>query len=492
MNLTNEQIEIINAKEDSFIVNAVAGSGKTTTLLEYAKNNQNKKILYLAYNKSLQISLQKKLQEYKLRNLFVSTIHSLAYTKIGAHNYTLANELKTQVLLEEISRFELNKGRTYIADEKYITILKDLINFYCNSSLIQINEKLLTKYKNSVDISAKTIELITENNNDLLSHTKHILSSMKHGKIDAIHDFYLKMFQLNNKALSTLNYDVILIDEAQDISDVMISIIEAQNCSKIYVGDAFQQIYSFRFAANAFKKVKYKKYNLSYSFRFCNSYAKTIETFLNKLYIKNTNSKIKINGLGEDTKIGLEFLNKNEQFTILARTTFGLIQELVNYIHKDYRFYFEGGYSSYSFMNQTVYSIYYLKEKKYEKISIDEIKEFNSIKELENYSIDTKNQDYLNIIKFVNEYGNNIFEINKRIKEKLVENKENAQIIFSTTHKAKGLEYNQVILANDFITQKDIDNPKKNFTKEKITEELNILYVAMTRAKKVLFYKNFK
>ena len=60
MNLTKEQEKIINSQELSFKINAVAGSGKTTTLLEYAKKNSHLKILYLAYNKSLQISLQEK------------------------------------------------------------------------------------------------------------------------------------------------------------------------------------------------------------------------------------------------------------------------------------------------------------------------------------------------------------------------------------------------------------------------------------------------
>ena len=57
MTLTNEQETIINSKELSFKINAVAGSGKTTTLLEYAQKNTHLKILYLAYNKSLQTSL---------------------------------------------------------------------------------------------------------------------------------------------------------------------------------------------------------------------------------------------------------------------------------------------------------------------------------------------------------------------------------------------------------------------------------------------------
>ena len=80
MLLTAEQEEIVNSSLDSFKINAVAGSGKTTTLLEYAKKNSNLRILYLAYNKSLQIALNEKLKDYHLPNLHISTIHSLAYT----------------------------------------------------------------------------------------------------------------------------------------------------------------------------------------------------------------------------------------------------------------------------------------------------------------------------------------------------------------------------------------------------------------------------
>ena len=64
MKLTKEQEEIINSDKLSFKINAVAGSGKTTTLLEYAKKNSHLKILYLAYNKSLQVALQDKLKQY--------------------------------------------------------------------------------------------------------------------------------------------------------------------------------------------------------------------------------------------------------------------------------------------------------------------------------------------------------------------------------------------------------------------------------------------
>ena len=52
MELTPEQLDIINST-GNIKINAVAGSGKTTTVIEYAKARPTtSKILYLAFNKS--------------------------------------------------------------------------------------------------------------------------------------------------------------------------------------------------------------------------------------------------------------------------------------------------------------------------------------------------------------------------------------------------------------------------------------------------------
>lgn len=488
MTLTKEQEDIINTKLPSFKINAVAGSGKTTTLLEYAKNNPQLKILYLAYSKALQLQIQEKLQSYELKNIHISTIHSLAYNKIQAFRYNLNHDLKLRVIENVICEFEnkINQKNNYFPTPQYTTLLKDLVNFYCNSSLINLDLKLLNSYKKQADLSAKLLKLLNSNKEKLLAHLKYILSAMKNKKIPAIHDFYLKMFFLNKKVSTNLGYDLILVDEAQDISDVMIGIVEAQNCRRIYVGDSFQQIYSFRYATNALDKIDLPSFDLSQSFRFSNTYAKLIEKSLNKLYETQESKLLKISGIQTSTKNGKNAIDKTKQYTIISRTSFALMQELINYLHKDYKLYFEGSYESYSFMNQTVYSIFYLKQKKNEKITLDEIKEFESIYELEQFAKDTKNQDYLNIIKFINTYGDNIFEINKKIKQKITLNKDEADIILTTTHKSKGLEYEQVVLSDDFITKKDIDNPQNKISSIKLIEELNILYVALTRVKKAI------
>jgi len=61
MNLTQEQLDIIHSTGD-IKINAIAGSGKTTTIIEYAKARpKNSRILYLAFNKSVKLEALKNL-----------------------------------------------------------------------------------------------------------------------------------------------------------------------------------------------------------------------------------------------------------------------------------------------------------------------------------------------------------------------------------------------------------------------------------------------
>ena len=49
----------------------------------------------------------------------------------------------------------------------------------------------------------------------------------------------------------------------QDISDVMIELLKTKIVEEFYVGDSFQQIYSFRFATNALNKIDLPSYELT-------------------------------------------------------------------------------------------------------------------------------------------------------------------------------------------------------------------------------------
>ncbi len=64
-------------------------------------------------------------------------------------------------------------------------------------------------------------------------------------------------------------------------------------------------------------------------------------------------------------------------------------------------------------------------------------------------------------------------------------------MIFSTVHRCKGMEYDEVTLTNDFITEVKIKEliekvGIKKLNIPKLSEEVNLLYVAVTRTKNLL------
>lgn len=93
--------------------------------------------------------------------MFVSTIHSLAYNRISAYQYKLVQDLKIAILEKVICGFEqITHQKQYYPTPEYLTLLKDLVNFYCNSSLIALDSKLLNTYKKQSDLDAKILELL--------------------------------------------------------------------------------------------------------------------------------------------------------------------------------------------------------------------------------------------------------------------------------------------------------------------------------------------
>lgn len=74
---SNEQENIINQLENhNVMVNAVAGSGKTTTILHIAQHFSKQHILLLTYNKKLKLETREKVDKLNLGNIEVHNYHS--------------------------------------------------------------------------------------------------------------------------------------------------------------------------------------------------------------------------------------------------------------------------------------------------------------------------------------------------------------------------------------------------------------------------------
>ena len=80
MILSEEQQHILDVVQTgvNVVVDAVAGTGKTTLILSIAKELTDTQILQMTYNKSLKFEVREKIEDAKLENLSVHTFHSLA------------------------------------------------------------------------------------------------------------------------------------------------------------------------------------------------------------------------------------------------------------------------------------------------------------------------------------------------------------------------------------------------------------------------------
>lgn len=94
--------------------------------------------------------------------------------------------------------------------------------------------------------------------------------------------------------------------------------------------------------------------------------------------------------------------------------------------------------------------------------------------------------------EIVKEYGDEIYGIIKSLKDLHIDgdDKTKAEMIFSTVHRAKGMEYDVVYLVDDFITEERLDkmisgqkDKEGPLNIAKLNEEINLLYVAVTRAR---------
>lgn len=479
MDLTRQQYDIVNST-GNIKINAVAGSGKTTTIIEYAKARpKNSKILYLAFNKSVKLEATKKFKEKGLSNVKVETAHSLAYKNVVfQNNYKVRHQgYKTHEITDLL---KLKGNGEKLAEFIIANHINKFITYFCNSDKQKIQD--LDYLEVVSDKKAKTF--VTTFYKYIEQQSRLLLSKMDKGEIEITHDFYLKKFQLSSPQLG---YDYILFDEGQDASPAMLDIFFKQKATKLIVGDSHQQIYGWRHAVNSLEKTDFKTFQLSTSFRFSQDIANLgMEILKWKNYLFEY-KPVDITGKGT-TK-------EHKTKAVLARTNLGLLLKAIEYVtekKKIKHIYFEGNINSYTYADEgaSLYDILNLYNGKRRLIKDKLIKAMKDLDELKEYIEKTEDAQLSLMVEIVKEYGNEIPNIIKQIKDKHVDNdeKEKAEMIFSTVHRCKGMEYDAIQIVNDFITEEKLEKIKKEIKKEdinlsKLNEEINLLYVAITRTR---------
>jgi len=343
MQLTDEQKKIVACdlgKDQILKVVAFAGTGKTTTLIEYAKARPATRFLYVAFNKSVQLEAASKFP----KNVTCKTAHSLAWPGFGSrHRDRLMAGFKANTVKEALG----------LGDYEAAKFTIDTLTNYLISDATKVSAKHIPvvarqryEYADRKDIPDFV---------DLANRLGRLMCDGADDRIGMLHDGYLKLYQLSGPVLP---YDVILLDEAQDINPVIADIVLRQPVARIVVGDSHQQIYSFRGAHDVMNRVRADRTRyLTRSFRFDNNIARVANMILH--IFKGETRKV----VGVKPKRPGTFL---EGYTILARTNAAVFSEAAR-LYRLKKLCFVGGIDGYR-MNQVV-DVYHLYEKQAGKIS---------------------------------------------------------------------------------------------------------------------------
>ena len=479
-----------------------AGTGKTTTLEEIFKYYPSKRILYLVFNASMKREAERRLSNQK--NVKVSTLHGLAYPfyknnypNVELQNDITAMDIKEQFKIEDIKLAckILNDYKSFLASEH---TLENLENDNILNELREIKE--LKEHEQNEDPYKEMYNPIDQRNNlekeeDLLitykfsKYVLRILNLQKEGELGFTHDTYLKLFQLSNPCL-TNKYDIIAIDEAQDITMSTVKIFNDQQCMKIIVGDRYQNIYGFRRTTNALEIINTPfTYVLSKSYRI----GQEIATLSSEILSKRYNTDVNITGVNVSKLSSRYDVSDNSKKYYIARKTITLLIEAKSLMEKGLSFNFIGGIETYGVKNALNLlkwgSIYY-KGKKLTRSQIYEI--FEETEDAE-----------LGVLISIERAFDSSEDLEELIQSEVSE--KCADVVFTTAHRSKGLEWDTVFILDDFnlievthVMEQVYNEDTKSYINKLIRkinvsdmQEYNLFYVAITRAKKdlVLEYK---
>ena len=481
MKPTDEQKTIIESTGPA-CVDAVAGSGKTSLLVQYAKARPRQRILCLTFNRSVKLLNQQRFLAAGCKNVRVETGHSLGYANVvPAGRYKIAKNglaLTDIVGLCGLSNIDPAEQMIFAGH-----IYRALV-FFCNVATTSFSSLDYT----CCPTSPAAREFAQIHHDEIIGHARFLLGEMYQRRLPLIHDAYLKFFQLQKPNLS--GFDVIMVDEAQDIGGSMLDVYMRQPADLILVGDAHQSIYGFRHAVNAMAMAPYPHFPLSTSFRFGPEIASLAKKILRMKRSVEPSSRVPgIRGAGP--------ADLGQSHAVLARGNLQLIKEAMAVVTKNAgaKLHFEGGLQSYTCLGEgsSLFDILHLRTGRRSQIRSAFIASFPDYQALEHYIEATNDQELRLAAKIVDEYSLLLFDLVRRLKAAQVERKD-AEITFSTVHKAKGFEYDQVELVEGFIDREMLSSIKRKLIenddsappKEAVLEEINILYVAATRAAKKL------
>jgi len=445
-NLTVQQQAVVNSTEPTVIVNAVAGSGKTATLMHLA--TKYKKGIYLAFNKAIVKDVIPKLplgwtcKTFNAFGLGMVKQHypyaKVDFLKYSRNNYSHPN---ANVL---VSKHMCMNGN--ISETSWKTTCD---RFKISHSYIKEAQELLARGQEDTNVIS---------GDDMLQYP--IENGWKSNK-----------------------YEIVLIDECQDLNPQQIEFLTCIPTERIvFVGDINQAIYGFRGSdPYAMDKIRdhYNPtdYELTETFRCPQEILTTVKHIVPNIFSKKTNGQVIIEGNMSNIEYPDECFIISRTNSNLVRLAYKFIQEnkhfsiggtFITQLKKDLNKVFNGC-TSLTEMQENVVTQYEreITRAKGNKWSIT--------------SIENKYDSLLAIIKI----ATNPEDIHVFVKNLAMHSDSASCRKLMTIHAAKGLETPTVFFINSDSCAYFKEKAGTEWEKQ---QEDNLYYVACTRALKTLVF----
>lgn len=462
------------------VISAVAGSGKTTTIVEAAKLCKGKQVLFLAFNKSIANELAERLVGNT--NVTCKTLH--------AHGLAAIKKYHRFVRVLSFSRFTRDIKERMYTESQYITLdsPQSEITAFRNNT-----EKLLHLCRINLVQAGQTdaIEAIADNYGimplyDEIEFVSKLLKTAYTFPTEKAIDFDDMLTLPIAEKRGITKYDVIFIDECQDLSksqrELMLLSLK-DNGRFIAVGDRKQAINGFAGAqTDSFDLLanisNTQELPLSVCYRCGKSIIDTVKHIVPNIEAaQNAADGIveKISSLNDVrdgdmllSRVCAPLVSLCLRFWSTGRPAYvkgnDLAEQIVNVITKS--------------KQKDIYGLLRWLDNEAERLEKQAQKNKKAVWKL----IDFKDKKSC-IESLCNSVTNDkVSDIIELLEKVFSDGNDKAKICLSTIHKAKGLESERCFVLTDKLPLSF--EGQKQWEAE---QEQNLIYVAYTRAKKELY-----
>lgn len=451
------------------VLEAGAGTGKTTALKMLSKSTPGKAGIYLAYNRSIAEDAKRSFPP----NTQCYTAHSMAFRAVGrrfAHRLNgprqPAREVARLLRINEPVPVTLLGQKTLVQPRQIARITMDTVGRFCQSA-----DPELSRYHVPKTVGLDDLDTHRAIADVVLPYARKAWEDLSRtdGVVRFTHDVYLKIWAMAGPRLPA---DFVLLDEAQDANPLVASVIERQSqAQRVLVGDRAQAIYGWNGARDAMSGWTGTRLKLTQSFRFGQAIA------------GEANKWLQLIGTGLQLRGHTPIASRVEVLevpdAILCRTNAGAVANAMTLSQAGRRCALVGGGSAIRSMAEASIQL-----KAGVGTDHPELFPFKTWGEVQQYvEEESSGSDLKVFVKLVDDYGPEaiIAAVDRLVDERY------AQVVISTAHKAKGREWATVRIGHDFRssgrpgTAGEDEGPKLP-----AVDELMLAYVAVTRARQVL------